>query len=165
MTSGLFKIILFDIDGTIADTAHRLHHLYPEEGKKKNWSAFFAEAVNDQPHNHVINLVRMYDGMGYLVILCTGRPANLRNDTIEWLSKQDVPYDVLLMRLTTDRGPDTEVKKHLLLSFLSTNGYEVSQIEAAFEDRLHVAEMWRDLGIPVFLCGEEYSNSYLKMEK
>ena len=161
--SGLFKIIVFDIDGTIANTDHRVHHVHPEEGQKKNWPAFFAEAVNDQPHNHVVNLIRMYDGMGYLIILCTGRPANLRNDTLEWLSKQDVPHDVLLMRLTTDRGPDTEAKKHLLQSFLSTNGYELSQVEAVFEDRLPVAKMWRDLGLPVFLCGEEYLD--LKLEK
>lgn len=150
------KIIIFDIDGTLADTDHRVHHVRPEEGKKKDWSAFFAEAKKDMPHIHVVNILKMYEALEYTVVLCTGRPSNLRNDTVDWLNKHSIPYHVLLMRLSTDRGPDVEAKKEILLSWLKNNNIDIAGVEAVFEDRIPVANMWREMGLPVFLCGDEW---------
>lgn len=150
------KIVVFDIDGTLADTSNRIHHVKPKEGEKKNWSAFFKEAENDAPIHYVINLTYLYHQAGYSIVLCTGRPANLRHDTQTWLTKHGVIYSDLLMRLTTDRGPDYEVKGKTLLEFLKANKLELSQVEAVYEDRIPVAEMWRKMGLNVFLCGEEW---------
>ena len=153
--SNLSKIVIFDIDGTLSDATHRLHHLYPAEGEKKNWSAFFAKAKEDKPIVPIINLNYMYHKNGYHIILCTGRPANTRNDTIDWLNKHSIKYDVLLMRLTADRGPDYEVKPKTLLEYLEGIGKAFSDIEIIFEDRLRVCQAWKKLGIPVAVVGEE----------
>ena len=147
---------MFDIDGTISCTDNRIHHVKPREGEKKNWSAFFKEAEHDAPIQHVINLTNLYANAEYRIVLCTGRPANLRSDTVTWLKKNGVWYQDLLMRLTTDRGPDYEVKGVTLLEFLKQNNLELSQIEAVYEDRIPVAEMWRKMGLNVFLCGDEW---------
>lgn len=150
----LSKIVIFDIDGTLANTDHRVHHV--RTIGKKNWGAFFAEAKNDKPHNHVVRLTQLYSDAAYHIILCTGRPANLREDTVSWLTEHDISFDTLLMRLTSDRGPDTKSKKQILLSFLGANSIELSQIEAVYEDRIPVAKMWCSLGLSVFLCGDEW---------
>jgi hypothetical protein len=154
------RIVIIDIDGTLADTAHRLHHLYPKEGGEKNWGAFFAEAKNDKPNQHMINLAEMYVETGYTVVLLTGRPSNTRSDTIWWLEKYNVLYDHLLMRLATDKRKDSIVKPETLLEFLVKNNYKVEDIEAAYEDRLHIAEEWRKLHIPVFIVGDEWRQHY-----
>ena len=39
------KIVLCDIDGTIANNDHRQHYLED----KKDWDGFFAELINDAP--------------------------------------------------------------------------------------------------------------------
>lgn len=151
-----YKLVVFDIDGTLADTSKRIHYVKPEVGEKKNWPAFFKEAENDDLIPHVANLTHFYDDAGYRVILCTGRPANLRSDTVHWLDHHGVRWHSLLMRLTTDRGPDYEVKGATLQEFLTSNDLELSQVEAVYEDRLPVAEMWRKMGLNVFLVGDEW---------
>jgi len=150
------KIVIFDIDGTLANSDHRVHHVRKEKGEKKNWSAFFAEAKNDKPHKHVVTLNHFYAENGYTVVLCTGRPANLRMDTREWLGKHGVVYNHLLMRLTNDRSPDYESKKQILLEFLAKNEYTLDQVEVVFEDKLAVCEAWRDLGLNVLIAGDEW---------
>lgn len=147
------KIVIFDIDGTLADTSKRIHYMKAE---KKNWTAFYAEAKHDDPHKHVVNLTKMYLNAGYHIILLTGRPANLKQDTLNWLNKEGVLFHVLLMRLIGDHGKDNVVKRETLISYLVNNNLHISQIEAVYEDRIHVAETWREMGLSVFLVGDEW---------
>ena len=150
------KIVIFDIDGTLANAQHRIHHVKPPEGQKKDWSSFFREAEDDEPFTHIVNLTKMYTTAGYRVCLCTGRPANYRSDTMDWLEKVGAKYEDLIMRLTTERGPDYVVKGASFLEFLKVNSLSLSQVEAVYEDRIQVAEMWRKMGIPVLLVGDEW---------
>ncbi len=53
------KIVIFDIDGTLADNSHRQHFL---EGGKKDWKGFFDAMVDDQPN---INVLRLFDAIFY----------------------------------------------------------------------------------------------------
>ena len=156
MSNSVKPIVVFDIDGTLADTTHRLYHLKPPEGQKKNWPAFFAEAKHDKPIRHISNLNRMYYEAGYEIILCTGRPANLRNDTRDWLEKNDIMYGTLLMRLTNDRGADSEVKPRILAEYLAKIHCSLKDVEVMYEDRLHVAEAFRKIGVPVLIVGDEW---------
>lgn len=146
-------IFIVDIDGTLADTAHRLHRIRPAPGVKKNWPAFFEEAKNDKPVAHVVSLVNTMFTNGHYICLLTGRPDNHRLDTIEWMKTHGIQFDELLMRPYKDNRLDSIVKAELFRDNLSV---VKSQILCAFEDRLHVAEMWRELGIPVLLCNDEW---------
>ena len=40
-------LAVLDIDGTLSDTRHRLHHL---RGRRRDWGAFFAAAGQDPLH-------------------------------------------------------------------------------------------------------------------
>jgi FMN phosphatase YigB (HAD superfamily) len=152
-------VVVFDIDGTLADTSHRLHHLYPFEGMgvKKDWGSFFAAAKDDPPIQSTININNLYSSSPNIkvIALLTGRPDNTREDTETWLNKYNVKYDILIMRSSSDRRPDHIVKKELLLGFLEFHKYTTDNVEAIFEDRAHIAEEWKLLKLPVFLVGNE----------
>lgn len=56
---------LFDIDGTIADISHRIHHI---KGETKDWRSFFAACDGDLPILHIIELAieTMGDNSNYI---------------------------------------------------------------------------------------------------
>ena len=48
--------VVVDLDGTVADCTHRLHHI---RGRgRKNWDAFFAGCDLDEPNSVVVALVK-----------------------------------------------------------------------------------------------------------
>ena len=138
------KTIVFDIDGTIADCTHRLHHV-----KKDNpdWKSFFEECVNDTPIESIcdmsIVLSQYYD-----IVFCTGRSEEYREQTEEWLLKY-VNSNALLMRKEGDYRPDHVVKKELLEEYLKLENLEKSSVITIYEDRQTVVDMWRNNGYHV----------------
>lgn len=149
---------IFDIDGTLANTDHRIHHIKPAEGQKKSWSKFFSEAKHDEPYEHVArlhHLIREYTGRQDAVIMLTARPENLKSSTRTWLLDKGLSWDELFMRPVDERKPDYEVKRDIYRNHIKDH----YQVIAAFEDRLQVAKMWREEGVPVLLCGDEWLNN------
>lgn len=152
----LNPIYIFDIDGTLADCRHRMHHIKKDKDSgKRNWKEFFFAAKDDPPYPHTLHLNRVLYNVGATIYLITGRPENLRKDTEKWLAQVGVKYNTLLMRPANDRRPDYEAKKDLFLKdeWLPTHKDE---IKCVFEDRLHVAKMWRDLDLHVCVCGDDW---------
>jgi FMN phosphatase YigB (HAD superfamily) len=148
---------IFDIDGTLANTDHRIHHIKPKEGEKKNWGKFFHAAKDDKPYEHVLWLnqaIHRDSGNLDTLIVVTARPDNLRKETEQWLSDKEVIWDLLYMRPASERKPDFEVKRDIYREFIKPH----FDVVAAFEDRLHVAKMWREEGVPVLLCGDDWLN-------
>lgn len=131
---------IFDIDGTIADLRHRLHHI---QGDHKNWNAFFMAMRNDAPIWPVIDLMPKLKDEWTDILLVSGRPEDWREDTEEWLHRHRVRYDRLYMRLEGDKRSDVIVKREILQQIRS-EGYEILM---AFDDRPRVVEMWRAHGI------------------
>lgn len=135
------KTYIFDIDGTIANTDHRVHHL---NGDKKNWKGWYKEAHNDVPYWEIVDIMAMAYASGIKNVLCTGREDSARQATIDWLKNHDIYfYDALYMRPTGDRRDDTVVKKELL-DKIRKDGYDPVCV---FEDRDRVVKMWREEGI------------------
>jgi phosphoglycolate phosphatase-like HAD superfamily hydrolase len=143
-------IIIADLDGTLADLTHRLHHI---KGGKKNWGAFHAECVNDKPITDVIEIVDTFRlgncGCGYprkeLYVL-SGRNAIVRKETTQWLEEHVSgveDWDTrLLMRKGHDFRPDTEVK----LEMVQDLGITPDDVLCIFDDRQSVVDMWRANG-------------------
>ena len=77
------KIVLCDIDGTVANNDHRQHYL---EGKK-DWDGFFSELINDSPIKHVIKRINQEVLNGNEIIFITGRPERYRYSTNFWLKE------------------------------------------------------------------------------
>jgi len=99
-------LAVVDIDGVVADVRHRLRHI---EGRRKDWDAFFAAAVDDPPHLEGVNLVGKL-AVEHDVLFLTGRPERLRADTEAWLEQHGLGGHRLAMRPEGDRRPAAVVK-------------------------------------------------------
>ncbi len=94
-------LAVFDVDGTLADVRHRLHHI---ARRPKDWDAFFTAARDDPPLETGVALARE-SARACEVVYVTGRPERCRADTLEWLRCHDVPDGRLTMRRSGDRRP------------------------------------------------------------
>jgi hypothetical protein len=137
--------IIVDIDGTIANAEHRLHHI---QKSPKDWDAFFAACVDDEPINEVIDMVRAFrDGGLHRVVLCSGRSDQIKAETQAWLKSYRVGHDRLYMRTEGDHRPDEEVKAEML-AVMRAEGFNPV---LAIDDRGTVCEMWKRLGLTVLV--------------
>lgn len=103
-------LALFDLDGTLADSAHRQRFL---ERKPRDWDAFFAAASQDPPLAEGVTLaLRSMEECE--VVYLTGRPERCRRDTVEWLAAQGLPAGRVWMRGNDDRRPARHTKLDVL---------------------------------------------------
>lgn len=105
------KVIVFDIDGTLANIEHRRSFVAT---KPKNWKAFNAGIVNDTPHEDIVDLAILFWEKGYNVVLCSGRGEENRDVTVKQMNDFEVPFTKLFMRPAKDHRPDDVIKVELL---------------------------------------------------
>lgn len=134
-------LAVVDLDGVVADVAHRLHHI---EGSRKDWSAFFAAAVDDPPHEEGLAVVGQLEAEHEVVYL-TGRPESCRSDTEVWLEAHGIGGHRLVMRPEGVRRPAAALKR-ALLEDLAT-GRQVAVV--VDDDPLVIAAM-QEAGVPTF---------------
>jgi len=137
------ELVIFDIDGTLADVSERIHHV---SKKPKNWNAFFAGMAQDKAIHSMVRLCNILHASGIQIILCSGRSEEHRARTVAWLAQQGVNYHALLLRKDKDRRSDTEIKRELLATL------DKSKILFVVEDRSRVVEMWRSEGLVCLQC-------------
>ena len=141
--------VIFDLDGTLADITHRLHHIDKDHADENghysdevDWDAFNDACHRDKPHKDIIELLRMYKSRHYVVWILSGRGDSAREKTIAWLKEHDVPYDFLMMRPEKDFRPD-EVLKAQMLEEVQTHYV----VHLCVDDRSKVVRMWREKGL------------------
>lgn len=149
------KAVIFDIDGTLANVEHRLHHL---EREHKDWDGFFADMHADPIIEPVARLARILAtqcGAGEVdaVLVVTARPDEgaYRKITEDWLAANSIRYKKLYMRRGGDFRPDQIVKAELLERILD-DGYEPFLV---VDDRPQVVEMWRSFGLVCLQCAPD----------
>ena len=129
--------MIIDIDGTLANVDHRLHHV---EKFPKNWPAFFKAMVKDTVEEWCKLLCNK---LPVKIILLTGRPAKYQKETEKWLKDNGIKYDLLLMRPTIDMRRDDVTKLDLYQKHVQDN-YDVLFV---VDDSERVVAMWRSLGL------------------
>jgi predicted kinase len=140
------KIVIYDLDGTLADVEHRLHFI--NGGVRKDWAGFFDGMSKDPLREGVASLITdCYKD--HITIIVTGRPSNYRTKTEKWLKKHNIPYKALYMRKAGDFRPDYIVKQEILDKFLPKD-----KIEMIVDDRKCVLDMWRSNRLPVIDVGD-----------
>jgi hypothetical protein len=137
------EIVIFDIDGTLADVSERLHHI---KKKPKDWDSFFQGIPQDKAIRSMVRLCNILYESGIKIILCSGRSDQYRRETIEWLAQERVNYHELRLRGGNDRRSDVIVKREMLA------GMDRSKILFVVEDRSGVVEMWRSEGLVCLQC-------------
>jgi hypothetical protein len=137
------EIVIFDIDGTLADISDRVHHI---RKKPKNWNAFNEGMAKEKAIHSMIRLCNILYASGAHIILCSGRNERNHPETVEWLAKQGVQYHELLLRRDEDYRTDSVVKRE------SVQNIDKSKILFVVEDRSRVVEMWRSEGLVCLQC-------------
>jgi hypothetical protein len=103
-------LAVFDLDNTLADTAHRQRFL---ERRPKDWDAFFAAAPQDPPLAQGVALLHRWARECEIVYL-TGRPERCRRATLDWLAAHGLPEGRVHMRRDDDRRPARRTKLEVL---------------------------------------------------
>lgn len=141
------KTVIFDLDGTLALIDER-RALASKGNGKINWKIFF-DPTNislDKPNVPVIEMAKTLKAQGHSVVIFSGRDSISRTETIAWLNKFSVPFDVLKMRPEGSFTPDDVLKQDWLDQLFP----DKSDILCIFDDRDKVVKMWRSNGIACF---------------
>ena len=79
-------LVIFDLDGTLADIRHRLHLV---RQKPKRWREFFEACVNDVPNEPVIAAYRAFrqSALPCELWIFSGRSDAVRPQTERWLAQ------------------------------------------------------------------------------
>ncbi len=140
-------IIVFDLDGTLANIKHRRHLV--SNGNNK-WDEFYKQCVNDDINAPVVEIYKTLQKSGkYKMIIFSGRSEIVRKETEEWLEKNYIKYDELRMRPKDNYIPDEILKLGWLMEIK-----EKGMMLAIFDDRAKVVKMWRGQGYCCFQVAE-----------
>lgn len=145
----LKKCFVFDLDGTICDVRHRRQYVAT---KPRNWDAWNAGLVNDTPNvavQKVFQALRNCNDYETDLIIVSGRSDDYKEQTIKWLSDNEIFYDEIYMRKYKDHRDDAVVKSEIADEIEKTH-----TILGVFDDRQRVVNMWIERGIWVFDVGQ-----------
>ena len=137
------RIVISDLDGTLADIDHRLHWIHRDD---PDWTAFFLACGEDRPIRRTITVLTTLHEAGYEIVIASGRGEVSRDETVAWLARHDVPWDRLLLRAVGDERHDDEVKSEMV----ETHDLTPEATLVVLEDRASVVQTWRRLGFHVF---------------
>lgn len=142
------KVVLFDVDGTLADISHRRIFL---ERSPPDWKLFNSSIVDDVPNTPIVELYRaLWSASLYELILVTGRMERYRQVTEDWLNEFSIPFSRIIFRHDDDFREDSIVKEE----FLDVLKDEGKTILFVVDDRKQVVDMWRRNGITCLQCAE-----------
>jgi hypothetical protein len=134
-------VAVVDIDGVVADTRHRLHHI---DGPRRDWGRFFAAAVDDPPHPEGRAIVATL-ALEHDVVFLTGRPSRYRAATERWLADQGLGGHRVLMRDDGDRRPAARFKLDVIEALRTDR-----QLDVVVDDDPDVLAAVAALGVPTF---------------
>jgi hypothetical protein len=140
------KVIIVDLDGTLADCSHR-RHLVENTATVKNWDKFYRLMIDDKVNGWCKELIRWFDPL-----FVSGRPGEYRQLTIEWFKKNNIYCEnaQLFMRRDGDYRDDAIVKEEIYEKCIKPY-YNVLFV---VDDRKKAVDMWRKNGLVCLHCAE-----------
>ena len=140
------KIVIFDLDGTLALIDDR-RDLATKDNGKFDWDVFFnPDNINlDLPNQPVIDMANLLHKQGFRIFILSGRSDVTHQATVNWLNDNGVWWDHLVMRPQNQLYlPDNDLKQGWLDSIGKDN------VAMVFDDRNQVVDMWRQNGLTCF---------------
>ena len=133
------KIVIFDLDGTLALIDKR-RAISTKDNGKMDWGIFQDPDMIDLdlPNQPVINMAQMLHSQGFQIWILSGRSDVTHQATIDWLNNHGIWFDHLIMRPQNHLYmKDSDLKQ----MWLDTIG--VDTVDMVFDDRNQVVDMWR----------------------
>jgi phosphoglycolate phosphatase-like HAD superfamily hydrolase len=137
---GAGRAVVFDIDGVLSDATGRQHFL---ESDQRDWRAFFEACGDDPVVEEIARLVELLDPALHVVLL-TGRPHRVQPQTLAWLDRYGLRWDLLVMRARGTYARVTEFKRQTVRD-LRAFGFD---LRLALEDDPSNHAMFVEEGIP-----------------
>ena len=134
------RCVVFDMDGVLSDAAGRQHYL---DRPFRDWEAFFEACGDDEVIAEVERLLESLD-VGLQVVLLTARPIRVQPQTLAWLQRYELRWDLLVMRDYGDYGASRDLKRRSV-DELRRYGFD---LHLAFEDDRRNVDMFHAEGIP-----------------
>jgi hypothetical protein len=132
--------VVFDIDGVLSDAAGRQHFL---ERGQRDWASFFEACGDDPVIEEIARLLELLDA-SLAVVLLTGRPHRVQPQTLAWLKRYGLRWDLLVMRSRGDYAQVTDFKEATVHD-LRDHGFD---LRLAFEDDPSNHAMYVAAGVP-----------------
>jgi phosphoglycolate phosphatase-like HAD superfamily hydrolase len=140
--------VVFDMDGVLSDAATRQHYL---EAPRKDWDAFFAACGDDELIDEVARLLEVLDD-DLRIVLLTARPMSVQAQTLGWLDRYHLRWDLLIMREFGDYQASTSFKRRSV-DELQAYGLD---LRLAFEDDRRNVDMFHAEGVPCIYIHSGY---------
>ncbi|CAJ42208.1 polynucleotide kinase [Escherichia phage Rtp] len=138
-------VYVFDYDGTLSDSSHRLDKLPANDlHLTESWSEFNRLSIRDEPIESTIQVMNSLFDSGAFIIILTGRSDETCEISTQWLHDAGAKYNVMVMRQASDNRKDTVIKEE----FLRYIG--LHRITASCDDSPNVVEHLRGLGITTY---------------
>ncbi len=132
--------VVFDMDGVLSDASRRQHFIeYPFP----DWEAFFHACGDDDLIAEVARLLEVIDG-SHRVVLLTARPIRVQPQTLAWLDRYRLRWDLLIMREYGDYMAARTFKQRTVAE-LRDRGFD---LRLAFEDDPRNVHMFHTQGVP-----------------
>lgn len=133
-------VVITDLDGTLT--------LGPKDRSPYEWDKVGNDDIN-------LGIAHLLDGIKIInyckLFVFSGRDGVCRPQTEEWLERNDIEYDMLVMREIDDNRSDEIVKAE----FIEQHIKDQYNVLIWFDDRVRVANMLRDVyGINVAQVGD-----------
>lgn len=140
--------VVFDLDGVLSDAAGRQHYL---EQPYQDWEAFF-EACGDDPL--IDEVARLFEVIhdDHRVVLLTARPIRVQPQTLGWLERYALRWDLLIMREYGDYMASRMFKERTVQE-LRHYGFD---LRLAFEDDRRNVEMFHTNDVPCIYIHSGY---------
>jgi hypothetical protein len=150
------KIVIFDLDGTLANTDARMRLATANKTReadydKIDWSVLHdPENIKlDLPNVPVVAMCTLLYDSGASIYIFSGRSDRTKLATKLWLEQHDIKYHKLVMRPSSKKEmyiSDQVLKKNMLDDHCA----DLSQVLGVFDDRQKVVDMWRENGLTCF---------------
>jgi hypothetical protein len=125
---------------------------------KKNWDAFFADQIKDEPYQPVMDILHAlaFALNDDKVIFVTARDERFREVSLEWLNLHigyKVSNEDLYMRPGGNREDDDLIKVRIIKNWLQR--HPAYKVGAIFEDRHRIIDACRAEGWYVFETNQD----------
>lgn len=150
-------LVVFDLDGTLADVQHRMHFIRPNPpidpvtGKKvkRRFDLFHHACVDDGVIEPVAYFYKKFVAdPDVTVVVLSGRDIATLNATVDWFDRKGLPQpDEMLLKSGDQHTPDVEQKRINADRLEKKYGEPIAMV---FEDRQRVVKMWKERGTFVF---------------
>ena len=107
----------------------------------------YASGWEDCPIPRIINELRSMKNAGHTIIILTGRKYSYHEETKQWLSYHDIPYDHLIMNMDGQPEENHIFKKKVLRVLI-----QMYQIMMLYDDNPAVENVCKKLKIPFYPC-------------